>query len=143
MLNADGKTFFYDWGELTWRDGNDLITPRNSHVCGYFQWEHTQIFLVAGGIHSSNGNGLKSVEIMKNGDFWETGPALPNVMTDIQMVSFERFVILLSNSQDIYRLNGLHNWLKLDRRLSNPQWVILQKCGSFFRKLKKLKKVNK
>ncbi len=86
---VSGNTFYFTFGETSWRVGPALKTKRAQHSCGRIMPDQTNqqmSVLVVGGT-DGKGSSFSSVEILDGGaSEWRNGPALPFAIAYSQMV---------------------------------------------------------
>jgi hypothetical protein len=125
-----GKTFYFTFGEESWSEGPELKNKRYLHSCGRIRRNkesQEMSIIVAGGYDSSSY--LSSVEILDEGsNEWHTGPELPFVITDSQMVEDQNGgVVLIGGSSISVHLDTLYQlphggqdavWTKMEQKMN-------------------------
>jgi hypothetical protein len=126
--HGSGKTFYFTFGEESWTEGPKLKYKRYSHSCGKIRRNkesQEMSIIVAGGDDVLL---LSSVEILDEGSKeWQTGPELPFVIENSQMVEAQNGgVVLIGGSSLVYNLDTLYKlphagrdavWTKMQQKL--------------------------
>jgi len=125
-----GKTFYFTFGEESWTEGPELKNKRLYYSCGRIRRNRESqemSIIVAGGDDGSSR--LSSVEILDEGsNEWQTGPELPFVIDECQMVEDQNGGVVLiggessslSNLDTIYQLpHGGKDavWTKMEQKM--------------------------
>jgi hypothetical protein len=96
-IQCSGKTFYFTFGEESWTKGPELKNKRLYHSCGKIRRNkesQEMSIIVAGGWDGSST--LSSVEILHEGsNEWQTGPELPFVIDESQMVEDQNGGVVL------------------------------------------------
>jgi hypothetical protein len=125
-----GKTFYFTFGEESWTEGPELKNKRGYNSCGKIRRNkesQEMSIIVAGGY---NGNSyLSSVEILDEGsNEWQTGPELPFVIDDSEMVEDQNggLVLIGGYSYSVGTLDTLYQlphggqdaaWIKMEQKM--------------------------
>jgi N-acetylneuraminic acid mutarotase len=129
---TEGKTFYFTFGELRWREGPALKYKRSYHSCGKIRRDkesQEMSIIVAGGLFESSF--LSSVEILDEGsNEWQTGHELPVGIAYSQMVEDPNGGVVLIGGQSeldtLYQLpHGGQNagWTKIEQKLKTERWL--------------------
>jgi len=130
-----GKTFYFTFGEESWREGPELKNKRAHHSCGRLRGDKESQMMsitVAGGWDGSSR--MSSVEILDEGSIkWKTGPELPFGAESSQMVEDPSGgVVLIGGASSsgvildtLYQLtHGGQDasWTKMEQKLKNGRF---------------------
>jgi hypothetical protein len=130
-----GKTFYFTFGEESWTEGPELKNKRDCHSCGKIRRNkesQEMSIIVAGGWDGSST--LSSVEILDEGsNEWQTGPELPFVIAESQMVEDQngRVVLIGGYSPSVDALDTLYQlphggqdavWTKMEQKMKTGRY---------------------
>ncbi|QQP55139.1 Uncharacterized protein FKW44_008235, partial [Caligus rogercresseyi] len=125
------KTWIFNWSDMAWRFGPDLIQGRRSHVCGLYKNKYV---VVGGGNVAGKHKHTNTTEILdlsKLTSGWQKGPTLPNRVANAAMVQINDFNLIIVGGIDfkkeqdpqigaLYQFQ-LDGWIRLTSRLQIPR----------------------
>ena len=123
-----GNSFYFTFGEDSWKEGPELKNKRTYHSCGRIrsnEMSQEMSIIVVGG---SDGSYLSSVEILdEDSNEWQTGPELPFGISSSQMVEDQNGgVVLIGGGSSGDYLDTLYQlphggreaeWTKMQQKL--------------------------